>query len=516
LFRYPSLLSLRDRSGGAVLAAPLLAIALAGCQTHQAPPRSPLGLDLDASIRALASPEGNQRTRSRAAADYRRLAVEHLPRLLKDAADRPLVALGSKAEGIESPQGFTDIEPVTRPRVTRPGLHRFGLGLPLVGRIASSDPNAPPGGYRVPITLVALPSGPAGDCCEAALVDPRRVQTVRTAHGDLPLAMDLETPLATTRVTGPRLGAGIANLLRPGGFTGGRPRIVFLQPFDADKVPVVLVHGLMSTPRMWEPLVLDLLTDPEISARCQFWFFYYPTGKPVPLTALQLREALDDARRAHGVKQPMILVGHSMGGILSRAQVSRLTVEDARPMVPRVASLPETSVVRRALVFEPRTDVARVVFLFTPHRGSRLASSGLGAWGIRLIRIPDTLLTELGIGAEELSALRGNRLPTSIHGLSPHSQFLRALDRTRPTVPTNSIIGDRGRGDGPAGSDGVVPYASAHLAGAESELVVPAGHGGVDHPQTVAELKRIIRHTLAEAQAGVLTTGAAARAPAAR
>jgi hypothetical protein len=194
-----------------------------------------------------------------------------------------------------------------------------------------------------------------------------------------------------------------------------------------------------------------------------------------------------------------------MGGILSRAQVSRVTLEDALPIVPQVESLPETSVVRRALVFEPRTDVARVVFLFTPHRGSRLASGGLGTWAIRLIRIPDTLLTELGIGPEEFSGLRGNRLPTSIHGLSPHSAFLRALDRTEATVPTHSIIGDRGRGDGPA---------SSQLASAESELVVRTRHGGIAHPQAVAELKRIVRLTLAEARAGGSTTEAAARAAA--
>ena len=512
LYRCPRLPLRLGRCNGSALA--LLLLALAGCHSLQAPPLRPLGPELEKSIRALASPKESERTG--AAAAYRRLAVEHLPQLLEDAADRPLTTLGSNAPGIESPQGFSNIEPVIRPRETRPELHRFGLGLPLVGRIAASDPNAPPGGYRVPITLVAQPRPSTGACCEAALVDPRRVRTLPTAHGNLPLAMDLETPLSASRVTGPRLGAGIANLLRPGGFTGGRPRVVFLQPFDRDKVPVVLVHGLMSTPRMWEPLVLDLLADPEIRARCQFWFFYYPTGKPVPLSALQLREALDDAVKAHGVEQPMILVGHSMGGILSRAQVSRMTLEDAGTLVPRVASLPETSVVRRALTFEPRKDVARVVFLFTPHRGSRLASSGLGAWAIRLIRIPDALLTELGIGAEELSALRGNRLPTSIHGLSPHSPFLRALDRIQPTVPTHSIIGDRGRGDGVASSDGVVPYTSAHLASAESELVVPTGHGGIGHPRAIAELKRIIRLTLAEIQTEDLTIGAAAKAPAAR
>ena len=93
---------------------------------------------------------------------------------------------------------------------------------------------------------------------------------------------------------------------------------------------------------------------------------------------------------------------------------------------------------------------------------------------------------------------------------------MRALDRSQPTVPTHSIVGDRGRGDGVASSDGVVPYASAHLVSAESELVVPTGHGGIGHPQAIAELKRIIRLTFARIQSEGLTTGAAARAPAAR
>jgi pimeloyl-ACP methyl ester carboxylesterase len=453
--------------------------------------------------------------RARAAADYRRLATRNLDRLLGDGVGGPPTGFHPGTRGIESPQAFTELEPVTRARVTRPELHRAGLGLPLVGRVAPGDPNAPRDGYRVAVTLVALPHGPSNDCCEVALVDPERYQAVRTAHGDVPLAMDLEAPLAATRATGPSRRSGIANLLRPGGFTG-RPRITFLQPYDPGKVPVVLVHGLMSTPRMWAPIVLDLLTDPEIRPHVQFWFFHYPTGKPVPLSALHLREALDDAVNAHGVRHRMVLIGHSMGGILSRAQVSRMTPEQAETMVPELDSLPENGVVRRALVFEPRTDVARVAFLFTPHRGSRLASSGLGAWATWLIRIPDTLLTELGIGAEELSALRGNRLPTSIHGLSPHSLFLQALDEGEPTVPAHSIIGDRGRGDGTAGSDGVVPYTSAHLASAESELVVPSGHREIAHPQTLAELRRIIRLALTGIEPEALTTGAATWAPAAR
>jgi pimeloyl-ACP methyl ester carboxylesterase len=316
--------------------------------------------------------------------------------------------------------------------------------------------------------------------------------------------MDLEAPLLATHATGSRFGAGLWNLLRPGAFAGD-PRIVFLEPFDPDKIPLVLVHGLLSTPRMWAPLVMDLLADEAIRLRYQIWFFYYPTGQPVPLSALQLREALDAAVAAHGPVKPMVLVGHSMGGILSRAQVSRVGLAEAEAVVPGVAHLPEDSRARRALVFEPRADVGRAVFLFTPHRGSRLASNSLGAWGVRLIRLPDALINEVGDLLETLAGQYGGRLPTSIHGLSPDSPFLRVLDDTKPVVPTHTILGDRGRGDLWTSSDGVVPYSSAHLPSAESEVVVPAGHGGFAHPDAVAELKRILK-----------LDGAGARKPAAQ
>ena len=78
----------------------------------------------------------------------------------------------------------------------------------------------------------------------------------------------------------------------------------------------------------------------------------------------------------------MILIGHSMGGILSRAQVSRISPAGAETdPARRLRACPTYNRVRRALIFEPRTDVSRVVFLFTPHRGSRLAANSLGCAG---------------------------------------------------------------------------------------------------------------------------------------
>jgi hypothetical protein len=75
--------------------------------------------------------------------------------------------------------------------------------------------------------------------------------------------------------------------------------------------------------------------------------------------------------------------------------------------------------------------------------------------------------------------------------------FSRLADLTIK-VPFHSIIGNRGRGEGPDSSDGVVGYRSSHLEGAESEEIIPAGHNLLSHPATVAEIKRILEKNIVE------------------
>jgi hypothetical protein len=53
-------------------------------------------------------------------------------------------------------------------------------------------------------------------------------------------------------------------------------------------------------------------------------------------------------------------------------------------------------------------------------------------------------------------------------------------------------VGDRGRGDTPNSSDGVVPYWSAHLDGAQSEKIVPSNHSTPLNPEAIAEVRRIL------------------------
>jgi pimeloyl-ACP methyl ester carboxylesterase len=230
------------------------------------------------------------------------------------------------------------------------------------------------------------------------------------------------------------------------------------------------------------------LADAEIRQGYQFWFFYYPTGQPVPFSAFQLRQALTDASARHHSRKPLVLIGHSMGGVIARAQVSRISATEAEQLLPEVGSLPSYSVARNAIIFEPRTDVARVIFIATPHRGSTVATGRLGTLGMNLIDLPEWIASELA----DLSPHDG-QLVTSIHGLSPDSLFLQALDQFRPEVPLHSIIGDRGQDSKLNSSDGVVSYASSHLDFAASELIIPTGHGGFSHPEAIAEIARTLK-----------------------
>jgi hypothetical protein len=155
------------------------------------------------------------------------------------------------------------------------------------------------------------------------------------------------------------------------------------------------------------------------------------------------------------------------------------------------------SLIVRATTFRANPRIKRVVFICTPHRGSDLASNGIGKIGISLITLPTRLTTVMmdSLTGSDLAQITGSskRLPNSITGLKPTSPALPVINSVPISVPYHSIIGDRGRGDSPNSSDGVVAYWSSHLDGAQSECIVPGPHGSCQLPQTIAELDRILR-----------------------
>jgi len=106
-------------------------------------------------------------------------------------------------------------------------------------------------------------------------------------------------------------------------------------------------------------------------------------------------------------------------------------------------------------------------------------------------RVRSELSEALRPEAEEAAEQKDN----SIKNLSPNDPTIKALSELSiaSEIPFHSIIGDQGIGNGEEGTDGVVTYKSAHLEGAESELIVPTNHAAHHHPFAILELKRILK-----------------------
>jgi pimeloyl-ACP methyl ester carboxylesterase len=284
-----------------------------------------------------------------------------------------------------------------------------------------------------------------------------------------------------------------------------------LQPYQPGKVPVVLVHGLNDSYSTWFQTLNHLRNDPEIAARYQFWVFMYPTGNPVVVSAAYLRRAIREARdcldpgRSEPAWDRMVVVGHSMGGLLTKVQIessgSGLDRQVFTRPLEEVKADPETrQLLYDTMRFEPVPEVQRVVFVATPHRGSHVASQLVGRVVNTIVGAP----TPLADAARRLRKMNGPGLfqdsfklrhVTSVANLrfnSPALQLLGGLP-FRPDVPYHTIAFRIPLGPTLLPTDGVVPYTSAHLDGAASELVLPGNHLDHQKPEVTAELKRILR-----------------------
>lgn len=399
--------------------------------------------------------------------------------------------------------------------------HRSGIGGPLVGVIDPSDsreesqPFMPPTGYRMPLTAVWDFGEPQPDAVPTEVTLRMRetsVQQFIELDGEkVALAADLSAPLEALAPQGNDFIMGLLGLLNP--LQSKVPtKLLMLQPYDPDRIPVVMVHGLQSVPSMWGDLLNDLESRPEIAKHYQFLVFGYPTGLPIAYNAEQLRIRLNKFTELYKPRDGIVLIGHSMGGLLSRLQVSdservlwdSVFGESADALL---ADVSRDDIVYQALIFDPNPDVNRIIFIATPHRGSELADNWIGRIGRSLVKIPvaglvlatgSTVLETVFTGntpSEVASRLNLEReTPNSIAGLSPESPFLIGMNKLEIGVPHHSIIGNV-KGDRvplQETSDGVVPYWSSHLDTAESEIVLPGGHGIYKNPDSTEELLRIL------------------------
>jgi len=165
---------------------------------------------------------------------------------------------------------------------------------------------------------------------------------------------------------------------------------------------VIFVHGLWANPWSWSRMIESLEADAALRDRYQLWTFGYSTGDPIPYSAALLRRDLVEVRRkfdpdgTDAAFERMVLVGHSMGGLLTKMLVqdsgTRLWRLISNRPADELAGEPEDrDLFRRALIFKPCPEVRRVLFIATPHRGSRVDRGGLERLGSRLVRPPFVL-----------------------------------------------------------------------------------------------------------------------------
>jgi triacylglycerol esterase/lipase EstA (alpha/beta hydrolase family) len=458
--------------------------------------------------------------------------------LVYRAALRRLIRLGEKADwsgpavdglvrggkDVLDPAAADTIVPADQVKIggVPQRVTQEGLGLPCVAwfraeaEFLRGEPGVPPAGMAVPVTaLLTFDAKGAGQW--------RFVRTMqrdrRLVDGrERKLAADFSAPLAMIIAKGKNRSLDLVSLFRPQEQLH-RAGLYQFQPFDPDKTPVVFVHGLMSRPETWRVMVNELLADRKIRKNFQFWFFLYPTGLPVWKSAAELRAELDrfnrelaprvSTRAQRARLRDKVLVGHSMGGLVSSLQV-REGGESlwARFSSVPIASLPVGDAARRRIeelmVFAPRTDVSRVVFAAVPHRGSPLAlRAGARFFAARVrFALPEIQNYRALLVSKAHEGLRRDlqEPANSIRFLRENSPFLEAIWSAPQNrrVRLHSIIGDRGRNDAPDGGDGIVPYRSAHYPGADSEKIVPSGHDVHEHPEGVREVARILREVLGD------------------
>jgi pimeloyl-ACP methyl ester carboxylesterase len=427
--------------------------------------------------------------------DFYSFATERLTTLMFAGADPSDIHVGEVR--VQLPPGQTipkELLPASRLAFDgiRNTYRRDGFGAAFVAVGAPPDP------LFLAVTVVLRFPGTSLDevlhAPDALLdvYDPYRYETAEVGGRIVPLTANFTAPYALWlarsqfhREAGRALFSNAAAL--------SKPRIYQMQPYDPQRRTIVMIHGLASSPEGWINLVNEIMGDAQLRQRYQVWQVFYPTNLPIPENVRNIRAALADALHPG---DRVTLIGHSMGGVISRL----LVVDSADGLWQAFFDHPIDAAQRRRLAvlepyltLSPLPQVDHAIFLASPHRGSPMAHAWIGRTVARLVHPPSSALHTLGSVADAISGelplqadVLRHRGMSSVAYLSDADHYLHATS-TLPIsagVTYHSIIGS---------NDEVVPYSSSHLDGATSEQVVTSGHSVQKTGAAILAIRAILR-----------------------
>ncbi|RYF76978.1 MAG: alpha/beta hydrolase, partial [Comamonadaceae bacterium] len=256
----------------------------------------------------------------------------------------------------------------------------------------------------------------ATDRMQVLLYDPYRSTYAQLGGEKVPLAANFTAGYGLWLA---RSGFATQSLRTLFGLSDGivHPRVQMMQPWNPDRRIVVMLHGLASSPEAWVNVANEVMGDETLRQNYQIWQVYYPTNAPLALNLRHIRAALQqalaqlDPAGTAPASQHITLVGHSMGGVLSRLLVSRSDDQLWQLLPPEARGTQARRQLEREgladyLSFEPLPGVRRAIFIAAPHRGTPFAEERIARRVANLVTLPLAMLDEVGDLARLLAQMR--------------------------------------------------------------------------------------------------------------
>lgn len=364
---------------------------------------------------------------------------------------------------------------------------------------------------RIEPSPISLPAGDNTDFTgRLFVIATDKHKSVKVAGKLYPLQADFTTPIAYSLKNPEVWDLGTSVFFS--GISPVKTDIYPVEPYDPEKIPLLFVHGTMSSPIYWSEMWNSLRSDPVIRKNYQFWFYFYDSSKTMLISSADLRDRLreeiqDQAKNGTPIKD-VVVVGHSQGGLLTKLLVTEtgeklFTAICGKTFETCKLKKEDLEFVKRFVVYDPIPEIHTVVFISTPHRGSFMASSLARRLARMFITFPEKAINlqrtidRINDYMNTPPALR-DQIPTSIDSMSPDNPVLMSLVDipVAPGVHAHSIIPIDGDETPPEGDDGVVEYKSAHIDYVDSEFVLRCDHSAQLNPLAIEEVRRILREHL--------------------
>lgn len=293
---------------------------------------------------------------------------------------------------------------------------------------------------------------------------------------------------------------------------GKRSGLFLLDDYDPNKTPIIMIHGVAGSPLIWARLTNAIMGDPALHRRYQIWHIVYQSNAPLLVERYRVQHYMDEAWRVldpdghASARQGVVLIGHSMGGVIARLLCAQSTPEVwsaafTAPVGSLHADAADLAALKNVFQFAPYPGVDEIIFMAAPHRGSPSADGLLGRLvGLLAWRHIEEMAGLMRVVAENPKAVQPALQSifqtghiTSITSLRPDEPVTLADEKLMPVIGVRyDTIAGVLPGVKPPG-DGYVPLSSALLPGSTTTLIVHSDHKVPNRPEAIADALKILR-----------------------